>query len=101
MLDKMVGWLVGLLCLTSHRQRGHLETVPPFTVPCEEREAQFLHRPYWKSNHGSDKKCQYEDHGRSPVNAAYGLHCEKVNEKGCAGLSFAPHQRFNIDISTA
>ena len=31
--------LVGWLCLTSHRQRGHLETAPPFTVPCEEREA--------------------------------------------------------------
>ena len=35
----MVGWLVGWLCLTSHRQRGHLETAPPFTVPCEGREA--------------------------------------------------------------
>ena len=33
---RMVGWL----CLTSHRQRGHLETAPPFTVPCEGREAQ-------------------------------------------------------------
>ena len=31
--------LVGLLCLTSHRQQGHLETAPPFTVPCEGREA--------------------------------------------------------------
>ena len=31
----MVGWL----CLTSHRQRGHLETAPPFTVPREGREA--------------------------------------------------------------
>ena len=31
-------WLVGWLCLTSHRQRGHLETAPPFTVPCEGRE---------------------------------------------------------------
>ena len=34
----MVGWL----CFTSHRQRGHLETAPPFIVPCEEREAWFL-----------------------------------------------------------
>ena len=32
------GWLVGCV-LTSHRQRGHLETAPPFTVPCEGREA--------------------------------------------------------------
>ena len=30
---------VGWLCFTSHRQRGHLETAPPFTVPCEGREA--------------------------------------------------------------
>ena len=27
------------LCFTSHRQRGDLEMAPPFTVPCEEREA--------------------------------------------------------------
>ena len=27
------------LCLTSHRQRGHLETAPPFPVPCEGHEA--------------------------------------------------------------
>ena len=25
--------LVGWLCFMSHRQRGHLETAPPFTVP--------------------------------------------------------------------
>ena len=33
--------LVGWMCFTSHRQRGHLETVPPFTVPCEGREPRF------------------------------------------------------------
>ena len=38
--------LVGWLCLTSHRQRGHLEITPPFTVPCEGREALFLHRSH-------------------------------------------------------
>ena len=27
------------LCFTPHRQRGHLGTAPPFTVPCEGREA--------------------------------------------------------------
>ena len=32
--------LVGWLCFTSHRQQGHLEMAPPFTVPCEGREAQ-------------------------------------------------------------
>ena len=30
-------WLVGWLCLTSHRHRGHSETAPQFTVPCEGR----------------------------------------------------------------
>ena len=38
-ITRNIGWLVGWLCLTSHRQRGHLETAPPFTVPCEGREA--------------------------------------------------------------
>ena len=32
-------WLVGWLCFTSHRQRGHLEMAPLFTVPCEGHEA--------------------------------------------------------------
>ena len=27
------------LCFTSHQQRGYLETAPPFTIPCEGREA--------------------------------------------------------------
>ena len=30
---------VGWLCFMSLRQRVHLETAPPFTVPCEGREA--------------------------------------------------------------
>ena len=38
-VDSTAGCLVGWLCLTSHRQRGLLETAPPFTVPCEGREA--------------------------------------------------------------
>ena len=49
----MVGWL----CFMYHRQRGHLEMAPPFTVPCEGREARFLQRSHWESNtwpsHGS------------------------------------------------
>ena len=40
-LQNLDGWL----CFTSHRQRGHLETAPPFTVPCEGREARFLTVP--------------------------------------------------------
>ena len=31
----MVGWL----CFTSIRQRGHSEKAPPFIVPCEGRKA--------------------------------------------------------------
>ena len=27
------------VCLTSLQQRGHSEKAPPFTVPCEGREA--------------------------------------------------------------
>ena len=38
-LPKVSVGRVGWLCLTSHRQRGHLETAPPFIVPCEGREA--------------------------------------------------------------
>ena len=30
--------LVGWFCFTSHRQQGHLERAPPFTVPCKGRE---------------------------------------------------------------
>ena len=45
--------LVDWLCLTSHRQRGHLETTSPFTVPCEGHEAPLLHRPHRESNPGS------------------------------------------------
>ena len=54
----MVGWL----CLTYHRQRGHLETAPSFTVPCEGCEGPFLQRPHHReSNHGlkqSNKKSE-------------------------------------------
>ena len=38
--DTVFSWL----CLTSHRQLGHLETAPPFTVPCEGSEARLIHR---------------------------------------------------------
>ena len=43
---------VGWLCFTSHRQRGHLETAPPFTVPCEGREAQKIYRSQRELNPG-------------------------------------------------
>ena len=44
--------LVGWLCLTSHRQRGHLEKATPFTVPCEGREARLIHRSHRELNPG-------------------------------------------------
>ena len=34
-----VAMALDLVGLMSHRQRGYLETAPPFTVPCEGREA--------------------------------------------------------------
>ena len=45
-LDKRVGWL----CFTSHRQRSHLETAFPFTVPCEGREARYLYSSHRELN---------------------------------------------------
>ena len=35
----MVGWL----CFTSHRQQGHLETAPPFTVPISTNLSEKYH----------------------------------------------------------
>ena len=31
-----VGSIVGWLCFTSHRQRNHLETASPFSVPAKD-----------------------------------------------------------------
>ena len=51
--QKKVFKLIGWLCFTSHWQRGHLEMARPYTVPCEGRETQFLHRSHravaWQS----------------------------------------------------
>ena len=47
--------LVGWLCFTTHRQRGILETAPPFTVPFEEREARFSNRSHRESNPGPSR----------------------------------------------
>ena len=43
------------VCLTTHRQQGHLETAPPFTVPCEGHDAQWIHRPDRESNPGPSR----------------------------------------------
>ena len=48
----MKSWFVfGLLWFRSHRQRGHLETAPQFTVPCEGPGARFIYRSHRESNH--------------------------------------------------
>ena len=47
--------LICWLCFTSHGQRGHLETAPPFIVPCEGGEARFLHRSHRESNPGPSR----------------------------------------------
>ena len=45
-------FLAGWLCFTYHRQQSHLETAPPFTVPCEGRDPRFLHHSHRESNPG-------------------------------------------------
>ena len=44
------GWLVGCVL-----RLIDLETVTPFTVPCEGREARFLHRSHRESNPGPSR----------------------------------------------
>ena len=43
------------LCFTSLQKRGHLETAPPFTVPCEGREARQIHHSQRESNPGPSR----------------------------------------------
>ena len=38
-------WFVGWFCFTSHRQRGYVETAPPFTAPREGRGARVYTVP--------------------------------------------------------
>ena len=37
MNDRLIDWM----CFTSQRQQSHLETAPPFTVPCEGHVARY------------------------------------------------------------
>ena len=62
-------WLVGWLCLMSDRQRGHLEMIPPFTVPCEGCEARFLHSTRRESN--PRPSCSSPLHNRCATLAPY------------------------------
>ena len=56
---QQVNWSVGWLFFTPHRQRGHLETAPPFTVPCEGRGARFVHLSHRESNPGPSQGFHY------------------------------------------
>ena len=47
--------LVVCLYFMFHRQPGHLETAPPFTVPCEGCEARFSHH-----SNGNQTPCPCE-----------------------------------------
>ena len=66
--------LVGWLCFTSHRQRGHLETTTPFTVSCEGHEALFLHRSHRESNPGPSRGSQL--HYRCATPAPASVECD-------------------------
>ena len=52
-------WLVGWLCFTSYRQRGYLEKVPPFTVPCESMWICFYTVPTRNRNPGRRMAVHY------------------------------------------
>ena len=66
-INASLGWL----CFTSYRQRGHLETAPPFTAPCEGREARFLHRSHRKSNPGPSRGSPLHYRCASPASTHY------------------------------
>ena len=79
----MVGWL----CFMSLRQRGHLETAPPFTVPCEGHEARFLHRSHRESNPGLSRDSPL--HYRCTTPASGMVYCTKVNKEVAVGERIA------------
>ena len=45
--------MVGCVQRRIDNEKGHLETAPPLTFPCEGREAGFLHRLNRESNPGA------------------------------------------------
>ena len=50
--DEAIHSVFVVLAFTSHQQRGHSQTAPPFTVPCEGHEAWFLLHFNRESNPG-------------------------------------------------
>ena len=76
----MKGMMVGWLCLATHRQRGHLETAPPFTVPCTERETWFLHRSHQELNPAWQYITQPLHHTRSTMKGILITEYQLVNE---------------------
>ena len=65
------GLLIGWLCFTSHRQRGYLEMAPPFTVPCERREARFLNRTHREFNPGPSRGSPLHNRCAVPAQHTY------------------------------
>ena len=55
------------LCFKPHRQRGHLETAAPFTVPCKGREAHFLHCSHRESNPRPSRDSPLQYHCTTPA----------------------------------
>ena len=82
------GERVGWLRFTSHRQRGHLETAPPFTVPCAGHETRFLNRSHQESNPGPSRGREIEiTAGGHHVICCYGQSCESGHQrKHCVTL---------------
>ena len=88
----MVGWL----CFTSHRQRGHLEMAPPFTDPCEGHKARFLHRSQRETNLGQSHGSQLLYRCAKPAPQPLYVPC-------CvfffADRIFMPHQPTSVYVS--
>ena len=69
----------------SHRHRGHLETAPPFTVPCEGREVRFKHCSHRESNPGSSRGSLL--HNRCAMPAPQKILFKTCNYNTCNGVT--------------
>ena len=80
----------------SRSQRGHLETAPPFTVPCG-REARYIHRSDWElspgPSHGSPLR--YSCATKAPQKCyEWKSKCTFVNSNNCGSIN----KNMNRDI---
>ena len=69
-------WLVGFVYIASHQQRGRLDTVPPFTVPCGRREAQYVHQSQRELNPGASRGRPVHNCCAAPAPLLYGSYME-------------------------